>query len=71
MKELRVTLLYCSIYNNIRRILTIWWPDRISEEDLGKETDQLPIHIEIRKHEWKWIRPTLRTIDITIEKYAL
>ena len=33
----------------LRRILAIWWPDRISNEDLWKKTDQLPTHIEIKK----------------------
>ena len=48
--------------------LAIWWLDRLSNENLWKETNQLPIHIEIRKR--KWIGHTLRKLDGAIEKGA-
>ena len=38
---------------------------------LLKETDQLPIHIEIRKRKWKWIGHTLREPDGGIKKDVL
>ena len=55
----------------LQRALVIWWPDRIYNEDLRKETEQLPIHIEIRKRKWKWIGHTLRKPDGAIERDAL
>jgi len=52
----------------LRHSLAISWPDRISNKDLWKETDQLPIHIEIRKRKWKWIGHILSKLDGAIEK---
>jgi hypothetical protein len=36
-----------------------------------EETDKVTIHIEIRKHKWKWIWHTLRKLDDAIEIDAL
>ena len=40
-----------------------------SNEDLWKETDELLIHTEIRKHKWKWIGHILRKPDGLIETW--
>ena len=55
----------------LRRIEAMWWPDRISNEELEKETDQPHFNIEIRIHKGKWIGHTLRKTDGAMEKDAL
>lgn len=55
----------------LRRIMGIWWPETISNEDLWAATNQLPIRLEIRRRKWKWIGHTLRKPDGAIEKAAL
>ena len=60
-----------SFSSSLRRILAIWWPESISNQDLWKETDQLSVQIEIRKRKLNWIGHTLRKPDGAIEKGAL
>eukprot|EP00105_Crassostrea_gigas_P028092 XP_011449634.1 PREDICTED: uncharacterized protein LOC105343837 [Crassostrea gigas] len=44
----------------LRNILQIWWPNKITNEDLWRRTNQFPIPQEIKKRKWKWIGHTLR-----------
>ena len=59
------------INKSLRRILRIWWPRRISNEELWEQTGQLPIEEEIKQRAWGWIGHTLRRPDGHVAKRAL
>jgi len=44
----------------LRRILRIFWPNTISNEELHKMTNTSPISQEIRKRRWRWTGHVLR-----------
>ena len=46
-----------------RNILWIWWPRKISNKELWRQTGQRPIEEEVRKRAWGWIGHTLRRPD--------
>ena len=55
----------------LRRILKIHWPDRISNQDLWKVTNQLPPPMQIKKRKWTWIGHQLRKDPGNITRQAL
>lgn len=52
----------------LRRILKIFWPARISNEDLLQACDTVPISVEIKRRKWRWIGHTLRKNNTDIAK---
>ena len=38
-----------------RYILGVWWPKKISNEELWKRTQQERIEVTIRRMKWRWI----------------
>ena len=44
----------------LRTILKMWWPNKISNEELWKKTSQVDINIEIRRRKFGWLGHTLR-----------
>ncbi|KAF6205810.1 hypothetical protein GE061_019984 [Apolygus lucorum] len=54
----------------LRRIMKIWWPETIRNEELWQLTEQEHIGTEILRRKWRWIGHTLRRED-AIEKDAL
>ena len=59
------------VNNCLRKILQIYWPEIISNEDLWRTTKQTPIVKQILKRKYKWIGHTLRKQDNEIPKQAL
>lgn len=55
----------------LRRILRVFWPNTISNEQLWERTGQQKIDLEIRRRKWRWLGHTLRKPDTAIEKKAL
>ena len=55
----------------LRRILRVWWPDRIRNKDLWKKTNQEPVDVQIKRRRWKWIGHTLRKPRNNITRQAL
>jgi len=56
----------------LRRILRIFWRDRISNEELWRRTNQTPSDdTEIRKHKREWLGHTLRKPENNIPRMAL
>ena len=47
------------------------WPNRISNDDLWKDTEQLPPPMQIRKHKWTWIGHTIRKDTRSITRQSL
>ena len=44
----------------LRRICNIFWPNKISNEDLYRKTNSLPISCKIQKHRMRWLGHVLR-----------
>ena len=59
------------INKSLRNILRIWWPRKISNKELWRQTGQRPIEQEIRQRAWGWIGHTLRIPDGHVVKRAL
>ena len=53
------------------RVVRIWWPRKISNKELWRQTGQCPIEQEIRQRAWGWIGHTLRRPDKHVVKRAL
>ena len=43
------------INKSLRSILRIWWPRKISNKELRRQTGQRPIDQELRQRAWGWI----------------
>ena len=55
-----------------RYILKIWWPNKITNEELWRKTNQEDITSTIRRRKWNWIGHTLRKDSATnITRQAL
>ena len=59
------------INNCLRKILRIFWPNRITNEELWSRTGQEKIEIEIRRRKWGWIGHTLRKPSNHVARQAL
>ena len=55
----------------LRNILGNRWPNKISNKDLWKRTNQHPIEHTIRSRKWKWIGHTIQKNDNNVTKKAL
>ena len=55
----------------LRRILNIQWPDRITNQELWKKTNEEPVLDQLRRRKWNWIGHTLRRSDNSIAKQVL
>jgi hypothetical protein len=55
----------------IRRILTIFWPVQISNQEPWARAKQKPIELEIRQRKWGWLGHTFRRPPGDIAKAAL
>ena len=57
--------------NFLRRILRIWWPDKIRNEDLWERTDQIPPTLQVKKKKWTWVGHVIRKHPSSITRQAL
>ena len=55
IKKIQVFINTC-----LRKILKIRWPDKISNEELWRRTNQQPVEEDILQRRWRWIGHTLR-----------
>ncbi len=55
----------------LRRILRIWWPNTISNQDLWNQTKQMSPITQLKQRKWTWIGHTLRKDQDNITKQAL
>jgi hypothetical protein len=55
----------------LRKILRIFWPDQITNNELWKCTKQPRIDLQIRKRKWGWLGHTLRKQIDDITRQAL
>ena len=52
-------------------ILGVWWPKKISNEELWQRTLQERIEVTIRRRKWRWIGHTLRKPATNITRLSL
>ncbi len=55
----------------LKRIFRIWWPNKISNEELWRKGKQEPVEKQILRRKWGWIGHTLRKPATTITRQAL
>jgi hypothetical protein len=55
----------------LRKILSIFWLDQITNRALWKHTIQPRIYLQIRKRKWEWLGHTLRKSSDDIARQAL
>ena len=55
----------------LRKILGIFWPETINNNDLWQRTEQLEAEEEIKRRKWRWIGHTLRKPPTNITRQAL
>jgi hypothetical protein len=55
----------------LRKILKIFWPNIISNEELWGHAQRKPVAVQIKLWKWKWIRHTLRKDSSATEEQAL
>ena len=55
----------------LRRTCNIFWPNKISNEDLYRRTNSSPISTQIQKHRLRWLSHALRMPRYSIPKVAL
>ncbi|XP_041356848.1 uncharacterized protein LOC121374038 [Gigantopelta aegis] len=55
---------------SLRRILRIFWPRKISNEQVLEETNQESMRTIITRRRWKWISHVLQKEDTSITKTA-
>ena len=54
-----------------RRILRIFWPRTISNEDLYRRTNTAPLTVEIKKRRWRWLGHINRMTPNAIPRVAM
>ena len=55
----------------LRQILRIHWPEKISNKELWRRTEQQSAEEEVIRRRWRWIGHTLRKPGDNITRYAL
>ena len=59
------------VNKSLRSILKIRWTDKVTNEELRKRSDQMPIGEEVLKRKWGWIGHTLRKEPSNVTRQAL
>jgi len=49
----------------------VHWPDRITNKELWKKTNEEPVLDQLRRRKWNWTGHTLRSSDDSIAKQVL
>ena len=55
----------------LRRILHIFWPNTISNEELHQRTKVEPITTQVQRRRWRWIGHVLRQQTTSLSRVAL
>ena len=66
-----ITQLQTFTNRRLRYILRVWWPRKISNEELWQRTKQEKIEVTIRRRKWRWIGHTLRKPATNITRLSL
>ena len=70
---LKTTQSNCQLFHtkSLRRILRIFWPNKISNEDLLRQCNQESMATILIRRRWKWIGHVIRRDQTSITKTAL
>ena len=55
----------------LRKILRIYWPNKISNTELHERTGMQPISLEVKRRRWKWIGHVCRMPLTSIRRVAM
>ena len=55
----------------LRRILHVFWPNKITNAELHERTGMLPISLEVKKRRWRWIGHVNRMPPTSIPTVAI
>ena len=70
MKKI-ITQLQTFTNRRLRYILGVWWPKKISNDELWQCTQQERIEVTIRRRKWRWIGHTFRKPATNIIRLSL
>ena len=72
-KEMKTTTskLQTFVTRYLQRILNIYWPEVISNEEFWRRTEEIEMSMQINRQKWKWIGHTLRKGNEAIKRGAL
>ena len=72
-KEMKTTTSRLQTFVNcyLRRILNMYWPEVISNEELWRRTEETEVTTQIKRRKWNWIGHTLRKGNEAIKREAL
>ena len=59
------------MFNCLRKIMNIRWPEKISNINLWQRTNQHPIDTDILQRRWRWLGHTLKKPQNSITRTAL
>ena len=71
MTEHDLSRLACFHTASLRKILRIFWPRKISNDELLKQTKQEDIRTLVTRRRWRWIGHVLRIGNNNITRIAL
>ena len=71
LTKMIVTQLQAFTNRRLRYILGVWWPRKISNEELWQRTKQERIEVTIRRRKWRWMGHTLRKSANNITRLSL
>ena len=71
MKEHDLSRLASFHTASLRKILRIFWPQKISNDELLKQTKQEDIRTLVTRRRWRWIGHVLRKGDNNIARIAM
>ena len=66
-----ITQLQTFTNRRLRYILGVWWPRKISNEELWQRTKQERIEVTIRRRKWRWIGHIMRKPATNITRLSL
>ena len=66
-----IAKLQTSTNHRLQCIFGVWWPRKISNEELWQHTKQERIEVTIRRRKWRWIGQTLRKRVTNITRLSL
>ncbi|XP_078666916.1 uncharacterized protein LOC144908856 [Branchiostoma floridae x Branchiostoma belcheri] len=71
LTQVNIKKLQTFINARLRYILGIWWPRKVSNQDLLEIAGQERVEMTIRRRKWRWIGHTLRKTPESITRTAL
>ncbi|XP_041376699.1 uncharacterized protein LOC121389156 [Gigantopelta aegis] len=71
VSSLSLKLMVCNTFMYVKRILNIFWPNIITNEELHKQTSTQSLVSEIKCRRWRWISHVIRMPQTALPRMAL